>query len=472
MNAIYARQSVEKKDSLSIESQIELCRRFAGEDALVFEDRGFSGKNVNRPAFSRLLLAVEEGQVRKLFVYRLDRFSRSIADFSRLWELLERRGVEFLSATEQFDTASPMGRAMLHIVLVFAQLERETTAARVRDNYLHRFSLGQWPGGPPPYGFRLAKLREGGRQVSTLAPDGAQADTVREIFRRYAQPEVSLRALARSLTDGGVPGPRRGSWDSAGLSRLLRSPVYVRADGDVYWYYLAQGLTAQQGPEAFDGVHACAVLGRRSGGGSTVSVSNHEGLVDAPLWLTVQEKLRQNRQLGGRAGAHSWLTGLLKCGGCGYAVRISRDGRSGRFYLSCSGRSNRSVCSRTISLDLRELEDAVAGEIAALLAQCPPSAPAPRTGADAAAILALDEKIARLLAALSESSAVSAAYISDEIDRLHRQQRAILARAHPAPRAAPLAFAALGRDEKRLVAGVLIDRILLDGDRVNILWKL
>ena len=471
MNAIYARQSVEKKDSLSIESQVELCRRFAGEDALVFEDRGFSGKNVNRPAFSRLLLAVEEGQVGKLFVYRLDRFSRSIADFSRLWELLERRGVEFLSATEQFDTSSPMGRAMLHIVLVFAQLERETTAARVRDNYLHRFALGQWPGGPAPYGFRLSKCREGGRRVSTLTPDD-RADTVRAIFRRYAQPEVSLRALARSLTDGGVPGPRQGPWDSAGLSRLLRSPAYVRADEDVYWHYLAQGLTAQQGPEAFDGVHACAVLGRRSGGGSTVSVSNHEGLVDAPLWLAVQEKLRQNRQLGrSSAGAHSWLTGLLKCAGCGYAVRISRDGRSGRFYLSCSGRSNRAVCSRTIPLDLRALEDAVADEITALLAQCPPDEPAFDAGADAA-LLALDERIARLLAALSESRAVSAAYISGEIDRLHQQRRAVLERAAPAPRAAPLSFAALCRDEKRLVAGVLIDRILLDGEQVNILWKL
>ena len=135
MDAIYARQSIDKKDSLSIEGQIEYCRRYAGEGALVFQDKGFSGKNTKRPAFMELMQAVEAGQIQKILVYRLDRFSRSIADFSRLWEILQQYGVEFQSVTEQFDTSSPMGRAMLNIVLVFAQLERETTAERVKDNY-------------------------------------------------------------------------------------------------------------------------------------------------------------------------------------------------------------------------------------------------------------------------------------------------------------------------------------------------
>lgn len=82
--------------------------------------------------------AVEAGRVKKIVVYRLDRFSRSLADFSQIWELLRKNDVEFLSVNEQFDTSSPMGRAMLNIVMTFAQLERETTAERVRDNYHHR----------------------------------------------------------------------------------------------------------------------------------------------------------------------------------------------------------------------------------------------------------------------------------------------------------------------------------------------
>ena len=194
MDAIYARQSIDKKDSLSIEGQIEHCRRYAGEEIQVFQDKGFSGKNTRRPAFTELMQAVEAGQIQKIYVYRLDRFSRSIADFSRLWEVLQTYGVEFQSVTEQFDTSSPMGRAMLNIVLVFAQLERETTAERVKDNYLHRFSLGAWPGGPAPYGFDLIKITDDGRRVSSLAANG-QASIVQTIFEEYAKPETSLRSI-------------------------------------------------------------------------------------------------------------------------------------------------------------------------------------------------------------------------------------------------------------------------------------
>ena len=130
MNVIYARQSVDKKDSLSIEGQVEQCRRYAGDSATVFKDKGYSGKNTKRPAFAELIKAVKDGKVEKIFVYRLDRFSRSIADFSRLWELLERNGVEFYSATENFDTSTPIGRAMLNIVLVFAQLAPRSVGRR------------------------------------------------------------------------------------------------------------------------------------------------------------------------------------------------------------------------------------------------------------------------------------------------------------------------------------------------------
>ena len=196
MDAIYARQSVEKQDSISIETQIEYCKRYAGDEPLIFHDKGFSGKNTNRPAFQQLMEAVEAGQVSRVIVYRLDRFSRSIADFSQIWAMLEQHNVEFMSVTENFDTSSPMGRAMLNIVLVFAQLERETTAERVRDNYQHRFALGAWPGGPAPYGFDLTKISDGsGRQVSSLIANN-NAPVVRRIFELYAQEETSLRSIA------------------------------------------------------------------------------------------------------------------------------------------------------------------------------------------------------------------------------------------------------------------------------------
>ena len=133
--AVYARQSVEKKNSISIESQIEFCKKVAGQDLSVYLDRGYSGKNTQRPDFQRLLSDVKAGKIQKLYVYRLDRFSRSVADFGKLWEILRAHQVEFVSINENFDTSTPMGRAMLHIIMVFAQLERETTAERVKDNY-------------------------------------------------------------------------------------------------------------------------------------------------------------------------------------------------------------------------------------------------------------------------------------------------------------------------------------------------
>ena len=148
LDAIYARQSVDKADSLSIQGQIDLCRQKSGEDSRVYQDKGYSGKNTNRPAFQRMMADVEKGLIRKIVVYRLDRFSRSIADFGRLWEILKKHSVEFVSINETFDTSTPMGRAMLNIIMVFAQLERETTAERVRDNYYQRAKLGSWPSGP------------------------------------------------------------------------------------------------------------------------------------------------------------------------------------------------------------------------------------------------------------------------------------------------------------------------------------
>ena len=166
--AAYARQSVEKKNSLSIKGQLDLCTQTSGNSSLLmYSDQGYSGKNTDRPDFQRLLKDIKADKVSKLYVYRLDRFSRSIADFGQLWNVLQAHNVEFVSVTENFDTSTPMGRAMLHIIMVFAQLERETTAERVKDNYDSRAALGSWPGGPAPYGYRNGRTSTGKPTSST-----------------------------------------------------------------------------------------------------------------------------------------------------------------------------------------------------------------------------------------------------------------------------------------------------------------
>lgn len=480
MDAIYARQSIDKKDSLSIEGQIEQCRRCAGEDAKVYQDKGFSGKNTKRPDFQEMIRDIEAGRIQKVIVYRLDRFSRSIMDFGKLWELLKLHNVEFLSVTEHFDTSTSMGRAMLNIVLVFAQLERETTAERVKDNYIHRFTLGAWPGGPAPYGYDLNKIDLGGRRVSSLKAN-PQAEVVRRIFEEYDRPETSLRSIARELTAQGIHGPKREAWDNVTLSRILHSPIYVRANEDVYWYYLAKGLQIRQDAETFDGVHACNVIGRRDRSsnqynalaGQLLAVANHEGFIDAAQWLRVQEKLDKNPQISrSNAGKYSWLTGLMKCGKCGYAIKINYSKPEDRFYLVCSGRSNLSSCDATIRIDLRELERRVAAELKALLDSCPMENICPDTREASAEILAIEQKIERLVNALAESSEVSAGYISKQIDKLHREREALLSRtASISSPGKHLDLDTASFEEKKLIAAEFIDRILLDEKSANIIWK-
>ena len=140
--AIYSRKSRYTGKGESIGNQIDLCREYirthygdaAAEHAVVFEDEGFSGGNLNRPDFKKMMTAAKDRKFKAIVVYRLDRISRDISDFSSLIEELGRLGIDFVSIRESFDTSSPMGRAMMYIASVFSQLERETIAERIRDN--------------------------------------------------------------------------------------------------------------------------------------------------------------------------------------------------------------------------------------------------------------------------------------------------------------------------------------------------
>ncbi|MBR3869838.1 MAG: recombinase family protein [Clostridia bacterium] len=480
--AIYARQSIDKKDSVSIEGQIAQCRKFAGEDALVFQDKGYSGKNIKRPAFTELINAVESGTVKKIYVYRLDRFSRNILDFGKLWEILEQYGVEFQSVTEQFDTSSPMGRAMLNIVLVFAQLERETTAERVKDNYLHRFKLGEWTGGPAPYGFDLTKISVDGRRVSSLVANEEKSQIVKFIFEEYSKPDTSLRSLAALLTDSGVHGPKREQWDSVTLSRLLHSPVYVKATPEVFWYYLSKGLKIELPVEAFDGVHASNVIGKRDRSKNKynaledqmLTVSNHLGFIDADLWMNVQEKLEKNRQISrANAGKYSWLTGLMKCAKCGYSLKINYSKSENKLHLLCSGKSNLGICDCKVKIDVAELETYVADQISDILKSSPPIDIVPDNSDVSSKVLAVEQKIDRLVNALAESSDVSASYISKQIEALHKQREDLLQKIpSEAPTMQRINFKDLTFDEKKIIAREFIERISIENKKVNIIWKI
>ena len=485
MEAIYARQSLDKKDSLSIESQIELCKKQAGGDVKLYRDKGFSGKNTNRPAFERLMADVQRGAITKILVYRLDRFSRSIADFGRVWEILERHCVAFESVSEKFDTTMPMGRAMLNIIMTFAQLERETIAERVKVNYYHRHSLGSWPGGPPPFGYDIGRLNsEDGRKIPTLVPNDMM-ETVKEIFNFYAAADISLGEVARRLNQVGIPGARRASWDTVRVARILKNPVYAMADENIYWYYKSKGVEIAQPIEAFIGLHACNIVGKRDGktrgypqSSQKLSLANHVGFIRPDLFLQCQARLDQNQQLDKTsAGKYSWLTGLLKCKSCHYAVKINKQ--LDKYFLLCSGRSNLQLCDESFQIDIRELEQSVRWELERLMKLCPPEKlVSMERDRFPEAVRAVDTKIERLIAALSESSDVTAQYIGKEIDRLDQERSKLISEQKDARRKkrtsdlADLEFQQFTFEEKKLAAACFIEKILLTGDTAEIIWRL
>ena len=185
MKAVYGRQSVDRRDSISIESQIEFCQyELKGEHYRAYTDKGFSGKNTDRPQFQALIRDIEQGLISTVIVYKLDRISRSIIDFANMMELLQRYNVEFVSATEKFDTSTPIGRAMLNICIVFAQLERETIQKRVQDAFHSRCRKGFFMSGKAPYGYTLEPTTLGGIRTKKMVTNPVAADHVRLMYYR------------------------------------------------------------------------------------------------------------------------------------------------------------------------------------------------------------------------------------------------------------------------------------------------
>lgn len=440
MTGIYARQSVDKKDSISIETQIELCRRVASNpnDCRVYTDKGFSGKNTNRPEFRQLMADIESGEVDRVVIYRLDRISRSISDFAAIMNTLEEHHASFVSITENFDTGTPMGRAMMYIVAVFAQLERETIAERIRDNYYSRGKLGVWLGGPAPFGFSLCKTALHGKTVSTLQPSG-ELSTVIRLFEQYADSSDSLGGLAATLRAD--CGNRYGGWNNSRLARILHNPIYVRADADIYRYYKEQGCIMVNELEEFDGTRGLIIYGKRDKNLSKYQNLNEqvavlslsEGHIPSEVFLTCQHKMAKNRQVKNSGkGKHTWMSGLMKCGNCGYALTVKSY--AGRKYLYCTGHQQLHLCDGTgdAPLLLEPTEQVVDRLVCKYLEEVDRSEPLPTANGSEAenqlkiSLQKINEQIERLIDALAESNGVTVTYLNRKIAELDMQKQELL----------------------------------------------
>lgn len=481
IDAIYARQSIEKRDSISIESQIEMCKRAADPDAAIYRDSGYSGKNTQRPAFTQLMADVRAGKIKRVFCYRLDRISRSVLDFSLLWQTFDANHVDFVSVTESFDTNSPMGRAMIMIIITFAQLERETIVSRYTTNRYARSNAGIWAGGRAPYGFEIQKIDWNGKRQSVLKPIPEKLQIVQDLFTKYTSGTASLYSLSKELNLNSTE-----RWDAITVRRILKNPVYVCADVDVYSFYYGNAEIINDVHE-FDGSHAAYLVvkgGKSSAGHRTLSLAYHQGVVPSSVFIAAQNMLSQNKQLkNGHRSSFTWLSGLLKCHKCGGRINVFQN--KGLTYFQCYKRFHQAgSCDAKIhgnSLRYESyVEDAIQNRIDTIVKNnSTEDVPNQQLNDMKIQLLENERQINNLVEALKIGGAVAMRSIQNELQALEAEHERItneitaMQPVHQVPNGlAVIDFAKLDYDSKRDVARMMIDKILVGDDSpIQIIWK-
>jgi site-specific DNA recombinase len=290
--AIYTRKSTEEgleQDFNSLDAQREACEVFIvsqkheGWVALpaLYDDGGYSGGTLERPALQRLLADIRGSKVDVVVVYKIDRLTRSLLDFAKIVEVFDLHGVSFASVTQAFNTATSMGRLTLNVLLSFAQFEREVTGERIRDKIAASKKKGMWMGGYPPLGYDVKDRK--------LVVNETEAETVRYIFRRYHE-FGSVRLLKERLDAEGIVSKRRTAPDGRtyGGKPIARGALYHMLQNRLY-----RGQIVHKN-DAYPGEHA--------------------PVIDADLWQEVQKTLAANRvEPGAGKGNHhlSLLAGLI-----------------------------------------------------------------------------------------------------------------------------------------------------------------
>ena len=305
--AVYTRKSSEEGLEMefnSLDAQRDACGSYIAsqrsegwvELADHYDDGGFSGGTLERPALKRLLADIEEGRVDVVVVYKIDRLSRSLMDFARLVEVFDRNGVTFVSVTQSFNTTTSMGRLTLNVLLSFAPFEREVIGERIRDKFAASRKRGMWMGGSVPLGYAVRDRK--------LVLEESEGEIVRQIFSRFLELRSTTK-LARLLAVEGVTTRRGKPIDKLFLHRLLRNRVYLG-----------------------DAVHK-----------GTAYPGEHAAIIDRDLWDKVHEILREApraRAANSRAETPALLKGLLY-GPTGAAMSPTHTRRRNglyRYYVS------------------------------------------------------------------------------------------------------------------------------------------
>jgi site-specific DNA recombinase len=338
--AIYTRKSSEEgleQSFNSLDAQREACAAFITSQkqegwrvlSTSYDDGGYSGGTLDRPALKQLLADVEAHKLDTIVVYKVDRLTRSLSDFAKIVEILDAHGVSFVSVTQQFNTTTSMGRLTLNILLSFAQFEREVTGERIRDKIAASKRKGMWMGGTVPLGYDRSQGR--------LVVNPAEAEQVRLIFNLYLElacvrklRDRLIELKVRSKTHLSQTGRRFGGvcFSRGALYKLLNNPIYI---GEVRH-------REQQYP------------------------GEHEAIIPRELWDKVQTQLRsthQGRRAGVDAKSPSLLVGLLRDehGRCFTPSHTLKNGKRYRYYFcQPQGNSNSNQETTGIRLPARDIE--------------------------------------------------------------------------------------------------------------------
>ncbi len=498
MYALYARQSVDKQDSISIESQIEFCKyelRGQEQDYQTYIDKGFSGKNTNRPAFENMMKDIKQGKIEKVVVYKLDRISRSIVDFSMMMEIFKKFNVDFISSTEKFDTSTPIGRAMLSICIVFAQLERETIQKRVTDTYYSRSKRGFYMGGRIPYGLAIEKTMIDGMKTSKYVPVEAECKQIQLMYELYAEPKNSLGDIIRFFKKNEIKNCRGSLWNTARISETLRNPVYVKADMDIYHFFKSQGaniindMTDFMGTNGIYLYHNEGVDKKQSSlAGKTVVIAPHEGIVSSEQWLKCRVKCLNNKQSTKTCKPkNSWLAGKMKCGKCGYALTIKKANTKIQRYFVCSAVNSTKACEGIRTIYAGELEDFISQGIRNKLLEFPVLTNKKESShgglnENKMKLSQIEEDISNLLNKVSNANEILMKYINEKVEQLDIQRKILLDQLHTATndtieknRDTITNFAdkweQLDFSDKQLIVDILIQVIYMEDDHIKIIWK-
>lgn len=359
--AIYSRKSKFTGKGESIGNQIEMCKEYISRhfeeecEISIYEDEGFTGANTDRPEFKRCIKDINNKKFDILICYRLDRISRNVADFSSTLEILEKNNCSFISIKEQFDTTTPMGRAMMYIASVFAQLERETIAERIRDNMIQLAKTGRWLGGTTPTGFASTEViseddHGKSRKSFMLVPIQEEMNIVKLIFEKYLEFK-SLTQVETYLLQHHITTKNGTNFTRFTIRTMLSNPVYAIADEAVFNYFDINNYDVYASHDEFNGTKGVMAYNKtiqkknqsnklRDVSEWIIAVGKHEGIIEGYKWVRVQELLEQNKSKTFRKvrNQDALLSGILRCSKCGSYMRPKmgrtlKDGTNMFYYL-------------------------------------------------------------------------------------------------------------------------------------------